>query len=550
MKERCRQIIGIGNRLFSDRMPLMSLWQELADNFYPERADFTTTRSIGTDFASHLFTGAPLLARRELANSLSAMLRPRGQQWFSARTLDEAVNEDSGNRQWLDMVSERMRLLMYDSRAQFQRATKEADNDFATFGQCVITADLDLTINAILYRCWHLRDVAWSENERLEVDTIHHKWKMSARDMVRRYGDKVDGRVRDLLKDEPHKKIECRRVVMPADEYDLKRVGADRAKPYVALHIDCENDTVLEEKYVKRINYVLPRWQTVSGSQYAHSPASVIALPDARLLQQITLTLLEAGQKSVDPPLVATHEAIQGGVNLYAGGVTWVDKDYDERLGDALRPLDIDRSGLNWGVDREERITSLIKQAFYLDELRLPDVAGSDQMTAQEVRIRTEEFMRRALPLFEPMETEYNGALCNLTFEIAMEQHAFGNPFDMPQALRGAEVRFQFESPIQQAANRANAQAFQTSANLLALAAQVDPTVIHVFDTDKAVRDALEGAGAPADWIKAPEVVEQEKAMAAEQAMAMQAAQEVAVGADIASKVGEASQQLQAGGVI
>jgi hypothetical protein len=70
---------------------------------------------------------------------------------------------------------------------------------------------------------------------------------------------------------------------------------------------------------------------TVSGSAYAYSPATVVALPDARLLQQITLTLLEAGQKAVDPPWKATSEAIQGGVNSFAGGITWVDPEYDER---------------------------------------------------------------------------------------------------------------------------------------------------------------------------------------------------------------------------
>jgi hypothetical protein len=65
----------------------------------------------------------------------------------------------------------------------------------------------------------------------------------------------------------------------------------------------------------------------------------VAALAEARLLQQMVLTLLEAGQKAVDPPMVAAQEAIQGGINIYAGGVTYVDAEYDERLGEALRPL-------------------------------------------------------------------------------------------------------------------------------------------------------------------------------------------------------------------
>jgi hypothetical protein len=44
--------------------------------------------------------------------------------------------------------------------------------------------------------------------------------------------------------------------------------------------------------------YRIPRWQTVSGSQYSYSPATVAALPDARLIQAMTFTLLEAGEKA------------------------------------------------------------------------------------------------------------------------------------------------------------------------------------------------------------------------------------------------------------
>lgn len=44
----------LAGNLFDKRGPLMSLWQEIAEQFYPERADFTTTRSVGEDYAAHL----------------------------------------------------------------------------------------------------------------------------------------------------------------------------------------------------------------------------------------------------------------------------------------------------------------------------------------------------------------------------------------------------------------------------------------------------------------------------------------------------------------
>jgi len=78
MKQRVRDLIEQGDKLFSKRSGLMSFWQDVAENFYPERADFTTTRTMGEDFAAHLMSGYPVLVRRDLANNLSSMLRPRG----------------------------------------------------------------------------------------------------------------------------------------------------------------------------------------------------------------------------------------------------------------------------------------------------------------------------------------------------------------------------------------------------------------------------------------------------------------------------------------
>lgn len=547
MKTRCRELIELGDNLFSGRQPLLTLWQSIAEQFYPERADFTVTRYLGTEFASHLMTGAPAMARRDLANSLSSMLRPRGQPWFSPRTSDERVNKDTTALQWLDDKGDVMRRVMYDNRSRFVRATKEGDNDYASFGQTVISIDLHPDLEGLLYRCWHLRDVVWTENAQLEIDGVHRKWKLSARALDRLFKGKVSVKVKDAVRDDPLREINCRHIVIPSDEYDLPNVNKERF-PFVSLYIDCDNDFILEETPQRGINYVIPRWQTVSGSQYAYSPATVIAIADARMLQQMTLTLLEAGQKSVDPPMIAMGEVIQGGVNLFAGGVTYVDSDYDERTGEALRPIPIDRGGFQWGNDREQKIREMISEAFYLNQITLPDISG--EMTAYEVQKRVEEYIRKALPLFEPMEAEYNGALCDQTFEILLRHGAFGPLNEIPQVLRGQEIRFSFESPLQAAASRANAQAFQTSAQLLKIAAEIDPTVTADFDVDQAFRDALEGAGAPNAWIVPKEQADQDKAQLRQQqaqaAEMQQVAQQVGGAAHVAQQVGQAGQSLNA----
>ena len=95
MDSRAREVIRIGDALFSAKRTVDGLWQEIALNFYPERADFTTKRNDGEEFSDHLFSSYPGLARRELGNMLSEFLRP--EKWFAIHVDDEvAVDQQLG----------------------------------------------------------------------------------------------------------------------------------------------------------------------------------------------------------------------------------------------------------------------------------------------------------------------------------------------------------------------------------------------------------------------------------------------------------------------
>lgn len=555
MKGRVRELIQQGDRLFAKRTPLDSLWQNIAEQFYPERADFTYKRALGEEFASHLMSGVPVLARRDLANSLSAMLRPRGRPWFHARTDSEKINEDPQARAWLDWATDRQMRVMYDPKAQFVRATKAGDNDFAAFGQAVLQCEPNRNLDGLLYRAWHLRDVVWCENAELVIDTVHRKWELEARELLKLFPKTAAAQVKNCIDKEPYKEIKCRHIVMPSDGYDYTTEPGKRrrAAPYISIYVDIENDTILEEVPMMEFAYTIPRWVTLPGSQYASSPAVTVALPDARMLQQISLTLLEAGQKAVDPPMKAMGEVITGGVNLYAGGVTWVDPEYDETTGKALEVIPIDTRGLNWGVAMQQQIAMMIKEAFYLNKINMPDLNGD--RTAYEVQKMVEEYVRQATPLFEPMEVEYNSGLCEKTFSLMLGLGAFGDPRAMPEILRGQDVRFQFDSPLQEATERVKAQTFAQAGQLLLQAVQVemaakqaDSVLTEAWDMDRAWRDALVGIGSPADWMVdekvAAERIETRRRAAAE-AQAKQAELAAhAQTAQLAQVAGDAGQSM------
>ena len=113
----------------------------------------------------------------------------------------------------------------------------------------------------------------------------------------------------------------------------------------------------------------------------------------------------------------------------------------------------------------------------------------------------------------------------------------------------GESTKVQFESPLQAANERAKAQAFVESTQLLATAAQIDPNVRFDFNLDTAFRDALSGVS-PAGWIATREQADAGKLAAAQMQQAADAAHALAEGAEVATRIGDAAQSIKRAGVV
>jgi hypothetical protein len=539
MDSRAQTLIEQGDQLFTQRIALMSLLQETADNFYPERADFTVNRSLGMDFAAILTTSYPVLCRRNLANIFSTMLRPTDKEWFDVSVM-RPDKVDLQGKQWLEWSTGIQRRAMYDPEAMLARATTEGDSDYIAFGQAVLSAELNREGNALLHRCWHIRDVAWAENYKGQIDEVHRKWKPTIKQFCQtfpKYKD-PDGKIAQRLEKEPYSTIEVRHIVIPSEGYGEKKYP----QPYVSIYICVDYKTVIEETGIWNKRYVIPRWQTVSGSQYSYSPASVCALPDARLIQAITLCLLEAGEKAVTPPMITPGGVLRSDVNLMAGGITTYDPSYDEKTGEVLRVMPHDYTGFNFGLQLHQEVKTMINSAFYLDKIDLPKL--DKEMTAFEVSQRVSEYVRNALPIFAPTEVEYNGALCEIDFDLLHRGGAFGAFTDMPRSLQGQNIQFKFQSPLHQALEAQQGAQFNNAKAMLAEAAALDPGSVNMVDARKALRDALEGIGTPVRWMRSDGQMQNMDQIAAKQAQTQQLLANMGAGADVAQKIGAAGQAL------
>lgn len=542
-----RDLMQIDSRLFKAKESIDSLHQEIAEFFYCERANFTTEIVYGEEFASHLTDFYPTLVRRELGDQIGSMVRPGDREWFKASTSNKDVSRDDSAREFMEFMTATNRAILYSRDSGFRRAAKEGEHDFATFGMNWTQVSYSKKRDNLLFRTHHPKNCAGQEGPDGQVNHVHRKCDMTAQALAYWFGeDKLPQRAKEAMKNKNViDKFKTRHIVIPLDVYEPYRKFPQGAK-WADIYITDEGK-LLQETPAFTFDYIVPRWQTVSGHFYAFSPATIIALPQARMIQRMMMTLIEAGEKQVDPPLIATEDAVTSPVDITAGGITYIDAEYDERLGQALRPIDLGKNvNLSENLIADSR--KMLAEAFYINKLTLPQERAK---TAYETAQLVQEYIRNALPLFEPIEDEWTGRMLDLVTEKVMRAGGYGPvdgagvPVDMPRILLGQNITYEFNNSLKQARDRQVIDGFMESGQLIATAASLDPHVSAEVDMRTAFRDAFGSVpGAKADWLVDAKEAQAARQQMAEAAAAQKTVQDLGQGAQIADVAGSAAKQF------
>jgi hypothetical protein len=509
MPREVDDLLSRHKRLKDRRRAWESHWQELAEAMLPRRADFTTERSDGEGFGGgrhggdQLFDGTPMLARRGLAAAIDGLLKPKTARWFRIKTPDDALGEREDVKRWLEVAEERLTRAIYDRRARFIQRSGEVDEDLVTFGTGVLFVGEGRALNRLLFRSYHLKDAVLEENGEGEIDSVYVTLRLTAEQAARRFGAASLGKDTRaaLAAGETERPFAFLQAVRPREARDGRRRDA-RHLPFASLVVDVQSEHLVSEGGYHEFPFAVPRWDTSSGEVYGRSPA-MIALADANTLQQMGKTLLVAGHKAVDPPLLVGDDSVLGTPKTFPGGITTFDMQAARDLGRI--PVEPLQTGFNLplGRDMQKDARDQVWAAFFRNVLQLP--VAAPQMTATEVLERKEEFIRTIGPVFGRLESDYIGQVVERSFAILLRAGAFPEP---PEALRGQEVAFDYASPVEQARRQIEAAGAARSVELLAPFVQADPGILDNFDGDAIARDTPEIFGLPQRWLRPREEVE------------------------------------------
>ena len=535
---RADELIRRADRLKAERSTYEAHWQEIADLVRPMRGDFTSRRTPGEKRTRNLYDGTALIASENFAAGLWGSITNSAATWFSLRSPDDAVNEDSAAQGWLDAVGKRMRSEFSRNGQRFYSQAFEVYADLSAFGTGIHYADEDVARGAIHFQCMNLAECLIAENQRGEVDSLIRCFTWTARQAVQMWKAKAPKVCRDAIEKEPDREFEFLHVVMPREDLDPRRKDA-RGKPFASLYLSREDRAVLSEGGYEEFPYQVPRWGRASRGPYGDSPA-MLALPDTKMLQAMTRTTLLGAQKVVDPPLLVPDERSVRGVRTTPGGIIYGGVNAEGRP--MYQPLQTG-GRVDFGMEMENQRREAIKEAFYWSLLMM---AGSPNRTATEVLAQQEERMRLMGPHLGRVQSEFLDPLINRVFGLMYRAGAFPPPPEI--LLKSPEIKVEYVGPLAKAQKTTEATAIIRALETVLPLGQVKPEALDLVNFDESVRGVFDGFGVPSKMLYDDKIVKALRDQRSQQIAAQQAMQALPVVAGAAKALTQGGPGLQAMG--
>ncbi len=221
-----------------------------------------------------------------------------------------------------------------------------------------------------------------------------------------------------------------------------------------------------------------------------------------------------------------------GGLNYYRAGT-----------GDRIEPFGND-ARVDFGFQLIDRVQNSIKQAFFIDQLQLVE---GPQKTATEVVQRTEENNRLLGPMMGRQESELLKPMIDRLFDIMLKKEIIKQE-DIPEVLQGLNLRVKYSSSIAKAQKSQDVNNILKTLESVAAVAQVDPSVLDNFDTNKIARHIAIQMDLPQELMRdLPEIkaLREQRAEAQQQDQAAAQAEVNKVEAETNSQTAETINLLQ-----
>lgn len=518
---KAEEILSVQGQLESDRCNFESLWQEIAERVLPSHASFTTKDEMqGQKKTEKVFDSTAERDLNKFSAALDDLLTPRNQKWHTLEADDPDLNKKQEVREYLEEITDILFRARYSPRTNFASQIHEVYRSLGAFGTCGLFVG-DTVGSHINYRSLHLGDLYIMENKDGVIDRVHRKMMVKASVAVQMFKD-LPEEIQTAAEKTPLREYEFIHCVKPNDDIDVRRADY-RGMRYESYYLSKTGKKVIEEGGYNSFPYAVSRYVTAPRETYGRSPAMMV-LPDIKTLNEMEKTMLRMGHLTSSPPLLLSDDGALGGVNLRPAALIAGGLSSDGRAN--VQALNV---GANFNLTQEmsDRRRQLIDDAFLVTLFQI--LVETPQMTATEVMERAKEKGMLLAPTGGRQQSELLGTIIERELDILARA---GQLPPKPKILEdaGSEVSIIYSSPLNLAQRSTEGVAIMRTLESMAPLAQIDPSVMDLFDSEEIGRTLAEINGMPAKLLKSKEDMEaiKEQKMQAAQASALLQAAETA----------------------
>jgi hypothetical protein len=532
MDSRAEEVVREQEQMAGDRGQWEEHWREVAERVLPRENWFQASdKTPGEKRQEKVFDATAGLALERFAAAMESMLTPRTMKWHKLTVQDAELMDNVQVQAYLDEVTNILFRVRYSPRANFASQVHENYLSLGAFGSGALFVD-DIVGFGLRYKSIHLSEIFFSENHVGIVDKVHRKFELTARQAAEKWGvDKLPEKIKTALEKQPERKFEFLHCVKPNPDRDPRRRDY-RGMPFVSYYVCLTSRMMLSESGYNTFPYAISRYVTAPKEIYGRSPAMTV-LPDIKMLNEMSKTVIRAAHKIVDPPLLLQEDGVLQAFNTRPGALNYGGVDDQGRA--VVQPL---QSGarVDIGMDMMEQRRRVINDAFLITLFQI--LVETPNMTATEAMLRAQEKGALLAPTMGRQQSEMLGPLIERELDILARAGVLP---PMPDALveRGGEVDVEYVSPLNRSQRAEEGVAILRTLESVVPLAQLDPNVMLRFNPDMIVKELAEINGVPAKILRSDEEVQAILAQQQQQIQAQQLLEAAPIAASSAKTLAE-----------
>ena len=502
-------MIGRQKALEQKRNLWEQLWQEIADFVIPVREDIMGTLQAGIKQGSRIYDGTAVGAAQLYADGVHSHSFSRVSPWFSLQLADPKIGEMQEVKEWLQDVASRLYTTL--AMSNFYDSSWMFIYDGGTIGVATMYNEEDRTSGKRVFETVHPGEVYIEENYLGIVDTLHRKRKLTAKQVIEKFGEaNVPEDVKFQYKSNPFKEAEWVHCVYPREDYN-DRSALSTKKRFASVWYHVGSGHIAQESGYDEFPYAVWRFMKSGNSAYARSPA-ILALSDIKKANLISKTMLGAAQLAIDPPLNIPSE-MRDKLQIKPRGFNYYGQDHNR----IISPINTGSSNYPIGTDREERVQAIIEQHFKTNYFLMLTQSERAKTATEALEIKGE--LAAVLgPMVGRLNTEGSDKFIDMVFQSEFKAGRLPKPPDILLEMGGQPIQIVYLGPLAQAQKRLfMTQGIRSALEVVAPIFEISPTSMDVIDFDETVKDLLAGSGFPAKDMNDNTEVEKIRATRAKQ---------------------------------